>query len=302
MLDEIKRELKNLKGKKVLLQVPEGLKTYAERIIEFMENNGNEVFLYVSPCFGACDIPVDTAKMVGANMIVHLGHNQFYKNLTDFPVIYVPISIDFDIDYEKLKSLPKNVGILTTIQHLKYLDKVKDALRKAGKNPIVGGQILGCWTENAKKIEDNVDCFLFVGSGVFHPSGLKTEKKVYSYDVERGELVDMSGVIRREIMKRYARIEKFKRCENIGILVSTKLGQFNIEGALKLKKMLLSRNKKAFIFVSNIIKKEYVMGIEVDCLVNTACPRLVDDDFGVFVVNLDEALLALGDENENIEE
>ena len=301
MINGIASALDGVHGKRLFLQIPEGLKTYTKRIVSFLEGAGNDVFVYVTPCFGACDIPVDEAKLLGADMIVHLGHNKFYKHVTDFPVVYVPISIPIDVDDEKLHSLPKRVGILTTVQHLKYIDKIKNALLRAGKQPIVGGQILGCWTENAKKIKHSVDCFLYVGSGTFHPTALRTEKPVFVYDVEKNELIDASDLVRREEMKRYARIEKFRSCKSVGILVSTKLGQFNITGAIALKNELESRGKKAFIFVSNIIKKEYVMGMGVDCLVNTACPRIVDDDFGVPIVNLEDAILAMGDENESVE-
>ncbi len=301
MIDEIIRALYGVRRKRLLLQIPEGLKTYTKRIVSFLESAGNNVFVYVTPCFGACDIPVDEAKLLGVELIVHLGHNKFYKHVTDFPVLYVPISIPVSVDSEKLRLLPKRVGILTTVQHLKYVDKIKDALLRVGKQPIVGGQILGCWTENAKKIESDVDCFLYVGSGTFHPTALRTEKPMFIYDVEKNELINASDLIRREEMKRYARIEKFRSCESVGILVSTKLGQFNVSDAIALKNELESHGKKAFIFVSNIIKKEYIMGMGVDCLVNTACPRIVNDDFGIPIVNLEDALLAIGDENESVE-
>ncbi len=287
--------------KKVLLQVPEGLKTKVLRIAEDLERKGIDVVIDVDPCFGACDIPVDVAKQVGAEAIIHVGHNEFYRKLTDFPVIYVPIDIDVDFPAELSEKLPRRIGLVTTIQHINSLEKIKKAIESTGRKVVIGGQILGCWTENARKIEDDVDCFLYIGSGLFHPLAIRTEKRVFIYDVEKSELREITALIKKEQAKRYARIEKAKDCNSVGILVSTKLGQFNIKTAQIVKRVAEQHGKKAFIFISDIIKKDRVMGLGVDCFVNTACPRIVDDDFGAPVVNADEFLIAMGDSDEGLE-
>ena len=307
MLEKIENltinQLKKTNYKTILLQLPEGLKTYSTRLIEFLENRGYKVFSTVEPCFGACDIPVDKAKLLKVDAIVHLGHNEFYRKITDFPVVYVPIEIDinFKSDIDKFKQLPEKVGIITTVQHIKSIPKIKELLEKLNKKVFIGGQILGCWTDNAKRIENDVDCFLYVGSGMFHPLGLRTDKKVYVYDVEKMELKNVTDLIKREERKRYARIFNAKECNNFGIIVSTKLGQFNLKTAENIKKIIENKGKKAFIFVSDIIKKDYLSGLNIDCIINTACPRLVDDDFGIPILNVDEVLIALGDKNESFE-
>lgn len=75
----------------------------------------------------------------------------------------------------------KSIGLVTTAQHLNKLDDMAVLLRKNGKKVFVGGQILGCNQKKALEIQDKVDCFLYIGSGRFHPLGvaMKTSKPVF---------------------------------------------------------------------------------------------------------------------------
>ncbi|MEK6891941.1 MAG: diphthamide synthesis protein, partial [Nanoarchaeota archaeon] len=97
------------------------------------------------------------------------------------------------IDLSKLdiSILPKNIGLATTVQFLDYIDKIKQFLQSNGINVYTDkmrqkyeGQLLGCDQGGAEKIKDNVDAFLYVGTGVFHPLGiaLNIDKEVFCYD------------------------------------------------------------------------------------------------------------------------
>ena len=79
-----------------------------------------------------------------------------------------------------VKLLPKNIGLVTTIQHKHLMDKAKDFLVKKGFNVFTGGTVLGCNASNAAKIKGKVDAFLYIGSGEFHPIevALETGKKI----------------------------------------------------------------------------------------------------------------------------
>src|SRR3989344_8175384 len=94
-------------------------------------------------------------------------------------------------DKKEIDKLPKNIGIITTVQHVHKINELIEFLKKNNKNPIINknkqkypGQILGCDVSNAELIKDKVDCFLYIGSGNFHPieAALKTDKKVYCYN------------------------------------------------------------------------------------------------------------------------
>ena len=73
-------------------------------------------------------------------------------------------SINLDKILKKIKIPERKVGIITTVQFEHEVKKIKDP------RFIFGGSILGCNVDTAIKIEKQVDAFLFIGSGDFHPS------------------------------------------------------------------------------------------------------------------------------------
>jgi 2-(3-amino-3-carboxypropyl)histidine synthase len=132
--------------------------------------------------------------------------------------------------------------------------------------------VLGCWTGNAKNIEKKVDAYLFMGSGMFHAIGISG--KVYHLDLEKKSIALIDNSIYER--KRYARIFNAKEARTFCILVSSKIGQFDMKSALSIKKSLEKRDKKAFILIMDEITKEKLLGIKADVFINTACPRLID--------------------------
>ena len=59
-----------VKGKKkVLIQLPDGLKPYAKDIVDSIES---DVFIWAGSCFGACDIP----NVKGFDLIIQFGHGR----------------------------------------------------------------------------------------------------------------------------------------------------------------------------------------------------------------------------------
>ena len=81
---EIKRIISVIekeRAKKVLLQFPEGMKPYAQAIVDKIEGECNcEGFIWLGSCFGGCDIPLEVEKM-GVDLIIQFGHSNWgYKN------------------------------------------------------------------------------------------------------------------------------------------------------------------------------------------------------------------------------
>jgi len=75
--EKIIKELKSSKAKRVLVQLPDGLKKdYAE--IEKRLKGEYALYFWLGSCFGACDIP-SYVKDLGFDFIVHFGHNEFIK-------------------------------------------------------------------------------------------------------------------------------------------------------------------------------------------------------------------------------
>ncbi len=177
-----------------------------------------------------------------------------------------------------LKLLPKNIGLISTIQFLDQLLKVKSFLEKNNKKALIGGQILGCNVKSAEKIAKKIDAFLYIGSGYFHPIGVKlaTNKDVIIANPLSGNVSKVNEAdIKKLKAKKKTALIKFHSAKTIGILVSTKPGQENLKKAFELKKKL--KNKQCYVFIADTIDLTDLENYPfIDCWVNTACPRLAD--------------------------
>jgi 2-(3-amino-3-carboxypropyl)histidine synthase len=286
LLEKIRRH----NGKRVLLQVPEGLKTSVQALLDFLGKNDVDVLLSVDPCFGACDLRSREAEELGCDLIVHIGHSDFGVK-SRVPVIYEHYEMPMKALHilgaheDKLKGF-KRIGVVTTIQFVHELDDAKYFLEKNGFEPVIGksshgipGQILGCDHTAALSIEDQVDCFLYIGSGSFHPLGLqeKTGKPVMFIDVEKGNITSFLRERERLEIMRGMRIQKARDLQNFGIIVSTKPGQMKVGKAEAIKEKLKFIGKNVYILVADQITPEKLMGLKIDVLVNTACPRIRED-------------------------
>jgi 2-(3-amino-3-carboxypropyl)histidine synthase len=284
--DSLIRDIKSRNASRVMVQLPEGLKTKTTSIADALAAAGISCVFSAKPSYGACDLADAEAKQAGCDLLVHVGHSKFYVDFSAaVPVLYYPWNMDIemgDVDFSDIRE--RRVGLITNIQHMKLLPDVSSLLRKSGREAVIGGQVLGCWYVNANKIEDSVDAFLFVGSGVFHSLGLKTEKPVYALDLEKMKIekVDMSLFEKR----RYVHIFNARNAKSFAVLVTSKAGQHNLIGsAEKIKKQLEERDKKAYILVMDEITDSVLSGIKVDAFINTACPRLLDDTWSRPFIN-----------------
>src|SRR3989344_2297259 len=92
---QIADEVKQTGAKRVLLQMPDGLKGKATALMRELHAAGIESILSADPVYGACDIPVNEARQLKCDLIVHVGHSKFYRDAEHgFPVLYVPYFLD----------------------------------------------------------------------------------------------------------------------------------------------------------------------------------------------------------------
>ena len=193
-----------------------------------------------------------------------------------------------EIDLSNLDTsvLPKKIGLSTTVQFLDYVEEIKEFLQKHGVNVFVDkmrqkyeGQLLGCDQGAAVKIKDDVDAFLYVGTGVFHPLGiaLNIDKDVFCYDPLHAIMskIDQKQVERYNIKRKGAYL-KFLEATEIGFLVSLKPGQNNFRKAAEWKAKL--QDKNCYIFAFDTLDFNQIENFPfIKCWVNTACNRILDD-------------------------
>jgi len=295
-VENLASRIKKRGAKKVLLQVPEGLKMKAidNDIVSGLEKHGIKALLSAEPCYGACDLRDSEAKDLGCKLLVHIGHSDMGIK-TEVPVLYNEYRIPLDPVPLLKRHAPslkpyRKICLVTTLQFIEALEPAKKYLQSAQggrKKVFIGqpnrakypGQVLGCDFSAAEPFERLVDSFLFIGSGVFHPLGLamKVGKPVLFLDIETRKLRDMGNEKRRQEIIHAAKVHKASESRNFGVLVSTKQGQMHAAEAEKSKKMLESKGKGACILVMDEISPNKLMGLQLDCLVNCACPRLSDD-------------------------
>jgi len=192
---------------------------------------------------------------------------------------------------KNISKLNKKICLVTIAQHLDQLPKVKKFLEKNDKEVFVGGQILGCDQSKTTEFRDKAGCFLYIGSGKFHPLAisLRTEQPVFVLNPISQDFYKISDEEKVKWEKKNrGRISRAIGAEIFGILISTKSGQFNLRGGLSIKKNIEKIGKKAFLFAGEQINPENVLPFKVDAWINTACPRIVDDFFDRPILNPDE--------------
>ena len=289
-LDRVIRKINSKDAKTVGLQFPEGLKMQAVEIARKIENETEAtVIISGDPCFGACDVS-DYKMKESVDLIVHYGHTPLPLKY-EVPTIFIEAFSKIDIKKDLEKSLEhlkgySRIGLVTTTQHLHLLNETKDYLEDNGKEVILGsspstrkGQVLGCNFSSIKNLD--VDVILFIGSGNFHPLGIKlfSNTPVLALDPYNSEIRSMDEYADRILRIRFARITKARTAKKWGILVSTKEGQYRMALAKEIKKVLEDSKMEAYIIlVDNVSPDVLLPYMELDAFVVSACPRIAIDD------------------------
>ena len=210
------------------------------------------------------------------------------------------IAKDFE---EKLISTFKknsNIAIYSAVQFRDFFEEVQNTLNKnnfkyftsKAFRTSIEGQILGCdsYADSLNLKDNNLESddfggFIYIGDGYFHPNALlllqenfKEIKPVLILNVVQNicEIIDKNH-IESYIKKKKANLAKFYMSDIIGVFVSSKWGQEYKNSALKLKEKY--PKKKFYFFVAdNFLESEVENFPFIECWVNTACPRIGQDD------------------------
>jgi 2-(3-amino-3-carboxypropyl)histidine synthase len=286
-LEDVVKKIKKIGAKKVGLQFPDGLLRRSTDIKDYIENETKSlVLISENSCFGACDLDMNLLNEV--DLLFHFGHSKIFDVKR---VEYVEARMKCDFDDLLRDSLTfihaKKISLVSTVQHIGDLKRIKAFYEENGIVCIIGkgdsrityeGQVLGCNFSSAKNDGEEI---IYIGSGYFHPIGIgiATKKRVLKVDPISKEIEEVKT--ERLIRRRYGVISKAMDFRSVGILVSSKIGQKRSDIALKLYKNALKKGYKAYILYMDTIYPEGI-GIKVDLLVNTACPRIAIDDYKRF--------------------
>lgn len=309
----LRKEIQERKAKLVLIQLPEGLKQYGPMLATTVAKAGAIPILSADSCYGACDLATAEAKRLGADLLVHYGHTEMSTH-PSISVLHIEAKAKGSIKNVTKKALPhletwREIGLVTTIQHVHMLDEARDVLLNVGKTVKIGdagqldyaGQVTGCNYSNAKVVSMEVEAFLFIGGGKFHALGvaLATTKPTVVSDPYEKRAFIIEDETAAMLKRRWARIHETKQAKKIGILIGLKTGQKRLDQALKMKKLSENAGKQVTLFALKEITPEALMQFPaVEAFINTACPRLSLDDAKNFrrpLLTPNEMLVVLGE-------
>jgi 2-(3-amino-3-carboxypropyl)histidine synthase len=300
-------------AQRLVLQVPAGLVRNAHELAaRFREEVGVPVVLATRPCFGACDFPsLDEAPR--ADVAVVLGHAPIPNVTLVRPTFFVEMR-DPRGDPEALATtvaaahLPPRLGLVVSVQHLDLVGPLTAALATRGyevriargdRRLAYAAQALGCNYTGAEAVAGDVDAFLFVGTGRFHPLGLAfaIDRPVWSLDPRQNVLerpIDRGTLVRR----RQLTVASVRDARRWGILVSTFAGQNRMPTALALQERARAHGREAELLLFDRLDPRDLEGRALDAYVSTACPRIALDDGPNYpkpVLTPPEFLMALGE-------
>jgi len=322
-------ELIREKGyRKLLLQVPEGLKTGVFLLSGRIERDtGALVLLDGEQCYGACDHAGTRARLLGMEAVIHLGHSDipYMDSECSTPVHFFPVSMKLEwgpleeglkavLDREKGVRL----GIASTVQHLNMIEKAESILKDSGREAFVGkpgkremypAQVLGCSFASARSISGDVDAYIYIGTGRFHPIGLiaSVKKPVWAVDPMTGE-VNLYGQDDLDVFlrKRWTAIASAKaaieRSLDVGVVVGTKPGQMRMELAERMLEACRQEGISSRIIVLDHVDPMKLRSLGIALAVITACPRIAYDEIhryreeGVVAITWNELMISIGRE------
>lgn len=173
--------IKELKAKRVALQMPEGLLIYSIIISNIIEKYTDaDTVIMGDVTYGACCIDDYTAKALSADLLVHYGHSCLISvdKIDGISVLYVFVDIKIDplhfLESIKLNFQPGDgqLALVSTIQFVTTLHMIQSELKINGYDvlipqikPLSPGEILGCTSPSLPSTTKSV---IYLGDGRFH--------------------------------------------------------------------------------------------------------------------------------------
>lgn len=171
---------------------------------------------------------------------------------------------------EFLKIIPEKVFLAYTIQ---YKELAKELKKRLGKRVIGFQQVVGCSTLQKQST------IILIGEARFHALRLlKFAEKVLVFDGQSFNELGEKDKKEQENMNRI-KFTNLLNSKNVGILVSTKLGQYHFDNVLDIKEKLNNlSDKKSYVFLSDTFTKNELENFKIDFWINTACTGITYDN------------------------
>jgi len=201
----------------------------------------------------------------------------------------------FDAKLNEIFKKGDNIAVFCSVQFRSHLKDVRTHIESLSfttevSKPFrasVEGQLLGCdsYADTLNLDLSKIDGFVYIGDGYFHPNALllaqEFEEQIRPV-VLMNVVQQITEVIDKKHIEKYLKrkkgnLMKFHMSDSIGVFVTSKWGQEYKNSALKLKEIW--PEKDFYFFVGdNFMDAEMENFPHVECWVNSACPRIGQDD------------------------
>ncbi|XP_031618706.1 2-(3-amino-3-carboxypropyl)histidine synthase subunit 1 [Contarinia nasturtii] len=284
--------VRDLKVKRVALQLPEGLLLYSMIISDIIERfTDADTVIMGDVTYGACCIDDYTAKALGADLLIHYGHSCLIPidQTHEIKVLYIFVNIFFDtshfIESVKLNFLPtKRLAFVSTIQFVATMHAAAKELRECGydihlaqSRPLSPGEILGCTSPRIPK--DTI--LIYLGDGRFHIESVMIANptlEAYKYDPYEKKFTEEQYDHLAMRTNRKKAIDRAKNVQTFGLILGTLGRQGSAKVMHYLQDRLACHNKMGWlVLLSEIFPAKLDLFKDIDAFVQVACPRLSID-------------------------
>ncbi|XP_055529860.1 2-(3-amino-3-carboxypropyl)histidine synthase subunit 1 [Wyeomyia smithii] len=284
--------IREMKAKRVALQLPEGLLMFSLVISDIIERfTDADTIVMGDVTYGACCVDDYTAKALGAELLVHYGHSCLIPvdQTVGIKVLYVFVDVKIDALHfiESVKvNFPKErkLALVSTIQFVATLHAVAKELRDLHYDvmipqfkPLSPGEVLGC---TAPRITDE-RALIYLGDGRFHLEAAMISNPMlaaYKYDPYEKKFTKEYYDHAEMRKNRKQAIDVGRNAQKFGLILGTLGRQGSTKVMAHLQKRLKYHNRQAvIILLSEIFPSKLELFKDVDAFVQVACPRLSID-------------------------
>lgn len=305
-LDLLAQELKKIKARRILVQLPEGFRVCIDLITrKLREHVGEdlEVLYSLNPAYGPCLVDEYSAKEVNADIVVHFGHVEYPFYRPSMRTMFIPVEFQA-VDIDKVRSLLNlvcrddvKVCLVSTSQHIRLCKRLEEI---SGKCRVVyKGVVYGCTVSNI----ENCDTLVVVAGGRFnclsqYLSLLRGDHNlaIHCLDPYTNTLWNPEEEVRKILRVRMWKIHNaFNKRK--WLIITGFYGQSRNELMDILVNKLRERGFE--VFVSKVLKidRESLinLGSSFDVVVIASCPYLAFDfyDMDIPVLTIGEAFMVL---------
>lgn len=290
-LDRCVKWIKDNHLSSVSLQFPDSLLQFAPQVASNIQNHlgaDKRVSILGDTSYGECCVDEVAAEHVGADSIIHFGHTcltptQRLPVLQVFTVLKVePSDLVDKIQSELRPPEDQRVLVFYDVQYHRRLQEMMDPPTCVSlcPPPVDGGPTEDGGLKCGRVVFPGPDpwAIVYVGNNDRYETMLRLSfpdcSKIYNYVPCKRMLLSSGPSISRQLMKRYALVEKAKDADRIGILVGT-LGAANYADMIdRVRATITKSGRRAYTF---LVGKPNVAKLanfpEIDVFVLVACPE-----------------------------